>query len=276
MRDSRDDMTGDGENVDAKAALLADTANPLDVLRALRPGSLPEDAYQAVRAWAAAVCEMPEVERVTQTLLARRLLRKHGISSAKTLLDAAIREAEEKAGLEEPATIVESAGAARPNPAPWPDPVDGAKLLDRIEKIFRRYVVVEEYAYPVLTVWVAFTYVFECFDVCPLLFLRSPLMRCGKTTLLDGLHCLVSKPLGTSNITAAGMYRAIDADKPRFSSTNSTPLGARGPRSETSSTLATTAPGRGSSGQRVRTTSIARKPSPRLATFLQPSSTALS
>jgi len=64
MRDSRDDMTGDGENVDAKAALLADTANPLDVLRALRPGSLPEDAYQAVRAWAAAVCEMPEVERV--------------------------------------------------------------------------------------------------------------------------------------------------------------------------------------------------------------------
>jgi 8-oxo-dGTP pyrophosphatase MutT (NUDIX family) len=216
MRDSRDDMTGDGENVDAKAALLADTANPLDVLRALRPGSLPEDAYQAVRAWAAAVCEMPEVERVTQTLLARRLLRKHGISSAKTLLDAAIREAEEKAGLEEPATIVESAGAARPNPAPWPDPVDGAKLLDRIEKIFRRYVVVEEYAYPVLTVWVAFTYVFECFDVCPLLFLRSPLMRCGKTTLLDGLHCLVSKPLGTSNITAAGMYRAIDADKPTF------------------------------------------------------------
>jgi hypothetical protein len=159
---------------------------------------------------------MPEVERVTQTLLARRLLRKHGISSAKTLLDAAIREAEEKAGLEEPATIVESAGAARPNPAPWPDPVDGAKLLDRIEKIFRRYVVVEEYAYPVLTVWVAFTYVFECFDVCPLLFLRSPLMRCGKTTLLDGLHCLVSKPLGTSNITAAGMYRAIDADKPTF------------------------------------------------------------
>jgi len=85
----------------------------------------------------------------------------------------------------------------------------------------------------------------------PLLFLRSPLMRCGKTTLLDGLHCLVSKPLGTSNITAAGMYRAIDADKPTFLIDELDSAGRE--RSEIRNILDAGhhRSGRGSSGQRV-------------------------
>ncbi len=212
MKDSDDDKTGDSENVRVDPDLPANAANLLDVLRPLRPRSSPEDINHAVRAWAAAIRERPKVERVTETVLARRLLQKHGISGSRTLLDAAIREADEKAGSRR--TVEDSAGSARPNPAPWPNPVNAEKLLDRIEERFRRYVVVDEHAYPILTVWVALTYVFECFDVCPLLFLRSPVKRCGKTTLLDVLDCLVSKPLGTSNITAAGAFRAIDTEKP--------------------------------------------------------------
>lgn len=39
-------------------------------------------------------------------------------------------------------------------------------------------------------------------------------MRCGKTTLLDVLSCLVHRPISTANATAAAIYRVVDKLRP--------------------------------------------------------------
>jgi putative DNA primase/helicase len=218
VSDGLDLPSGDGSTPPVKLELIrggGTEPDPLDPLRALRPDSLAGDINQAVRAWAAAVVGRPKIEQVSQTVLASRVLRKLGVTSAKALLSAGLREAEDKAGLEPPAEIAGPVpGFCRPNPAPSSQAVDGAKLFAEIEQTLRRYVVVEKYAYVILSFWIGLTYLFDCFDVCPLLFLRSPVRRCGKTRLLDVLFCLASRPLGTSNITASGMFRAIDVEKP--------------------------------------------------------------
>jgi putative DNA primase/helicase len=46
------------------------------------------------------------------------------------------------------------------------------------------------------------------------LFISSPEKGCGKSTLLDVLSRLVPKPLGASGITAAALFRVIEAARP--------------------------------------------------------------
>jgi len=46
------------------------------------------------------------------------------------------------------------------------------------------------------------------------LFVNSPEKGCGKSTLLDVLSRLVPNPLGASNITAAALFRVIEAARP--------------------------------------------------------------
>src|SRR5713101_8429010 len=51
------------------------------------------------------------------------------------------------------------------------------------------------------------TYVSEAFGVSPILCVRSPEKRCGKTRNLEVLSCVVHRPLLTANITVAALYR---------------------------------------------------------------------
>lgn len=45
-----------------------------------------------------------------------------------------------------------------PPPEPWPDPPDGADLLDSIEALVRRYVICSEHAAVAMALWVALTW----------------------------------------------------------------------------------------------------------------------
>src|SRR5262249_20113727 len=47
-------------------------------------------------------------------------------------------------------------------------------------------------------------------EVSPILGLSSPEKRCGKTTVLNVLSALVRRPLMASNLTPAGIFRAIE------------------------------------------------------------------
>jgi hypothetical protein len=99
-------------------------------------------------------------------------------------------------------------------PEPWPDPVDGAALLDAIAETLTLHAVLPAHADTAIALWIMLTYTHEAASVCPILELTSPEKRCGKTTVLSLLRRLCHRPLAASNITAAALFRAVEQWQP--------------------------------------------------------------
>ncbi len=100
---------------------------------------------------------------------------------------------------------------AFPEPEPWPEPLDGAELLEELTTVFCRYLVLPEGAAEVMALWVVHTHTVETAEITPRLALLSPDKRCGKTRVLEVLQKLVRCPLSTSNTSAAAVFRSIEA-----------------------------------------------------------------
>jgi putative DNA primase/helicase len=100
------------------------------------------------------------------------------------------------------------------DPDPWPEPVEGARLLNDLAATIRRYVVMREHAADAIALWVVHTYLVRCFGVSPRLAISSPEKGCGKTTLLDVLSNLVARPLPTANTTVAATFRIVAMKQP--------------------------------------------------------------
>lgn len=105
------------------------------------------------------------------------------------------------------------------DPAHWrversKEPVNGADLLDAIAAEFEKYLVLPSHAAEALTLWVVHTYVIDAGDVSPILAVTSPTKRCGKTTLIKLLAWLAFRTLPVSNISAASIFRYVDAKRP--------------------------------------------------------------
>src|SRR5215467_1908373 len=103
---------------------------------------------------------------------------------------------------------------AFPEPEPWPQPIMGAALLDDLAAAIRRHVVLPDHARDACALWVLHTYLTDCFLISPRLGVRSPTKGCGKTLLLDVLDRVVARPLPTANVTAAAIFRVIEAHRP--------------------------------------------------------------
>ena len=97
---------------------------------------------------------------------------------------------------------------------PWPKPVNGAQLLERLVQTIRRHVVVSMEAAVATAAWVLFTHVNEAFRILPLLVMTSPTRGCGKSTMLTLLTWTVRRPLAASNMTPAVLFRAVDQEAP--------------------------------------------------------------
>jgi putative DNA primase/helicase len=97
---------------------------------------------------------------------------------------------------------------------PWPDPVDGAELLQQIFGIFERFIFVPDRGFITVTIWTLLPYVYEEFHKLPVLRIKSPQKRCGKSTLLDVLELLTIRPLLTVSITPPTLYRLIERFHP--------------------------------------------------------------
>jgi putative DNA primase/helicase len=97
---------------------------------------------------------------------------------------------------------------------PWPEPVDGAELLDALVTTAKRYVVLSDAKASLFALYVVFTHVFDARDICPMLAVISPVKRCGKTTLLRVANALVARPVLASNASGAVLFRVIDAMHP--------------------------------------------------------------
>lgn len=93
---------------------------------------------------------------------------------------------------------------------PWPEPVDGGDLLDRLCDAFRRFLALRHGADRALSLWALFTHVHDGAAISPLLAVCSPEPRCGKTTTLFVLKRLVPRALSTASMSPASLFRSID------------------------------------------------------------------
>jgi hypothetical protein len=101
-----------------------------------------------------------------------------------------------------------------PEPKPWPEPVNGADLLDAIATNIRRHVVMFNHAADTAALWIVHTHLLDCFGISPRLAITSPEKGCGKTTALDVVSRLVRRPLSTANASAAAIFRVVELQRP--------------------------------------------------------------
>ncbi len=92
--------------------------------------------------------------------------------------------------------------------------VEGSALLDETSAFIRRFVLLSEVAARVAALWIIHTYAIVVAECTPYLAISSPEKRSGKSRLLEVLATLVANPWYTGRVTAAVLYRKIDAESP--------------------------------------------------------------
>lgn len=135
-----------------------------------------------------------------------KALRNRGVSSPAKIVDAALGN--------DPDSVTTSSDLFLADPEPWPDPVNGAALLNEIVATQQRFVSADLALYHVVALWAVFTHAFECFYCLPILLITAATKRAGKSTLLAVLSALVRRPLSASNLTEAVLFRVTEEYKP--------------------------------------------------------------
>jgi Protein of unknown function (DUF3631)/Domain of unknown function (DUF3854) len=97
---------------------------------------------------------------------------------------------------------------------PWETPVDGAAMADALVLLLRRFVVMPQELADTLALFVIRAHLHDAFPISPICAVTSPTKRCGKTTLLKLVLALCPKAMPTSNISAAALFRSIEAYGP--------------------------------------------------------------
>jgi putative DNA primase/helicase len=97
---------------------------------------------------------------------------------------------------------------------PWSAAVSGAALLDDIEKVFRRYIVLPKGAGTALALWTLHAWTMDAGDISPFLVLVSPTKRCGKTNTLIVLFYITPRSELASNISASALFRYVEQVRP--------------------------------------------------------------
>jgi hypothetical protein len=90
-------------------------------------------------------------------------------------------------------------------------PLAGDSILQEIFRALTSYVVFPSRDHAVaVTLYAATTHAAGSLQVAPRLRVKSPVMRCGKSRLLEVLEPLVRSPLATANISAAALVRSVN------------------------------------------------------------------
>src|SRR5271155_5015066 len=97
---------------------------------------------------------------------------------------------------------------------PWPDPVDGAVLLDEIANAILDHLVLIPEQADAVAIWSVYTHAFNVWRISPRLGFRAASKGCGKTEGLRRLKRLVARPASCENLTMAVLFRLTDAMKP--------------------------------------------------------------
>ncbi|MFF4673044.1 DUF3631 domain-containing protein [Streptomyces sp. NPDC001279] len=101
-------------------------------------------------------------------------------------------------------------------PAQPTPPVDGAALLDEVERFHRRFnVFPREAGYVAVALWDAHAHLLDCFDSTPRLAFLSPEPGSGKSRALEIVETLVPQPMVAVNASAAALFRAVSGAEGR-------------------------------------------------------------
>jgi Protein of unknown function (DUF3631)/Domain of unknown function (DUF3854) len=97
-----------------------------------------------------------------------------------------------------------------PKPKPVPEPVDGAELLDDIDDYLARFVVYpSEHERRAHTLWIAHTWLMDCWESTPRIAFLSPEPGSGKSRALEVTEPLVPRPVHAVNTTSAYLFRKV-------------------------------------------------------------------
>jgi hypothetical protein len=89
-------------------------------------------------------------------------------------------------------------------------PTAGADLLDEVQAVIARYVILPSpQAMTGTVLWTVATHAVPYWAHAPRLVIRSPERRCGKSRLLDLIEALAHQPLMTVNASPSAVYRSI-------------------------------------------------------------------
>jgi putative DNA primase/helicase len=105
-------------------------------------------------------------------------------------------------------------GIQFPEYEPWPEAVEGSRLIADLETYFARFVDAPPESMLAASLWTMWTHTFDLFDIAPLLVMTSATKRCGKTTMLRLVGSVAVRPLFSSNLTGAVLFRAIEKYRP--------------------------------------------------------------
>lgn len=107
-------------------------------------------------------------------------------------------------------------GISFPDFEPWPEEVSGDALIQDMIDLIRRHIVLSDYGVFTAALWSLLCWFVdsEKIDTLPFLCISSPDKRCGKSRLQTVLEWFVPRALSTSNISAAAVYRTIEAHHP--------------------------------------------------------------
>ena len=97
---------------------------------------------------------------------------------------------------------------------PWHEPVSGGAIISELIGALRDHVILPDHAYLPVALWILHAHAHDAAQISPICAIISPEKRCGKTTLLSLLYELTPNPLLAANITAAAVYRAVEAWRP--------------------------------------------------------------
>jgi putative DNA primase/helicase len=128
-------------------------------------------------------------------------------SAVKTIVSEAKSKASESVKQNKPTT--EQIGLE-----PWPEPIDGAELLEQIHSTLNRFLSLPAQVDVLLAIWALHTYVFDLFGYTPYLHITSPEGGCGKSTVAELLQHLCVSATTPGGMSAAAMFRRIDKKRP--------------------------------------------------------------
>ena len=167
----------------------------------------------ALRLYVGALNGTGALEREAAKIAARREMKAHHVRDAHALVQAAFAEHRAKAS-GEGSSAPHGQAVAFGDVEPWPDPVDGAGLLEEVRDLVTRYLVLPAGADVLLAAFAVYTWAAEAFNAAPYLVAHSPAPQCGKTRLLEVLALLVRRPWLTIVPSTAVLFRVLEEHGP--------------------------------------------------------------
>lgn len=185
----------------------------------LTEDSTGDDIETVVRSLSSHLQGADQVRHMVVRQEASKRLSKIGVKAPTALLDAALGTQQDQSEKVAEEQQVE----------PWPEPVDGAELLDEIKNWVGGYVVVSDESLDAITLWTVATWFVEDIYFAPILALLSPTKRSGKTLVLDLLNWICRRPTLTSGVgvTSAVIFRMNEQYQPTFLIDEAEKLGGR-------------------------------------------------